>query len=166
MQHGSWAGACDNEIACSLLVCGSVFRGVHVRESVPQYGPCPSGLCTSVYVCIVRTPKGFIECASARPPGLCTYVYFSTVRAQTGLVRCEPARALYSVLILAHQSFVPSDYVLVRICAVRARNGLCFCVRYEPLELCTVRDYKGFIQCAGARPPGLCTPCLCARAVV
>ena len=29
-------------------------------------------------------------------------------------VRCEPTRALYSVLVVAHQGFVPSAYVLVR----------------------------------------------------
>ena len=166
MQYGSWAGACDNKIAGSVLVCGSVYRGVHVRESVPQCGPRPPGLCTSVYVCTVRTPKGFMQCASARPPGLCTSVYFSTVRAQTGFVGCEPARALYSVMVLVHQSLKPNAYVLGRICTVCARKCLCFFKRYEPQELCAVRAYKGFIKCAGARPPGLCTPCLCARAVV
>ena len=96
VQYGSRTGACDNEIACSLLVCGSVCRGVHVRESVPQYGPRPPGLCTSVYVCTVRTLKGFIQCTGARPPGFCTSVYFSTAQVQTDSVRCEPARALKS----------------------------------------------------------------------
>ena len=80
-QYGSWAGACDNETTCSVLVCGNVYRGAHVRESVPQHGPRPPGLCTSVYVCIERTRKGFIQCADARPPGLYTSVYVSTVRA-------------------------------------------------------------------------------------
>ena len=56
-KYGSWAGACENETACSVLVRGSVYRGVHVRESEPQYGPRPPGLCTSMYVCTVRTVR-------------------------------------------------------------------------------------------------------------
>ena len=49
----------------------------------------------------------------ASPPGLCAYVYVGLVRAQKGFVRYEPARALNSVLVLAHQGFVPSHFVLV-----------------------------------------------------
>ena len=107
VQYGSWAGACGNDIACSVLACGSVYRVVPVRESVPQYSPRPPGLCISVYVCTVQTPKDVVQCAGARPPGLCTSVYFSTVRAQTGFVRCEPTRALYCVLVLAHRALYP-----------------------------------------------------------
>ena len=68
VQYGSWAGACDNEIACSVLAYVSVYRCVRVRESVPQYGP--------------------------RPPGLCTSVYFRAVRVSPAFVRCEPTKTL------------------------------------------------------------------------
>ena len=125
----------------------------------------PQGFFTSVYVCTVPTLKGFIQSAGARPPGLCTSVYFSTARAQTGFVRCEPARALYSVLVLAHQSFYP-----VLMCS-------CGSVRSEPARACaSVRDTspKSFVRCKPTKAlysvlvlaPGLCTPCSCARAVV
>ena len=151
MQYGSWAGARDHEIVCSVIVCGSVYGGVYVRESVLQYDPCPPGLCTSVYVCTVRPHKSFMQCAGARPPELCTSVYFSTVRAQTDFVRYEPTRALYSVLVLAHQSLVPSAYVLVRICTVRARKGfvLLYVVRAQR-ALCGASP-KGFVRCEPTR---------------
>ena len=102
------------------------------------------------------------------PLGLCAFVYVCTMRAQKGLVRCEPRKALYSVVILAHQGFVLSVYLLVRERVHLSEpehlygvgpQGLCTSV-----YVCTVRAHKGFIQCAGARPPGLCTKCLCARA--
>ena len=182
-----------------MLACVSVYQCVHVRESVPQYGPRPPGLCTSVYVCTVRTHKGFLQCAGARPPGLCISVYFSAVRAQTAFVRCESTKALcFGVLyelqelcaVRTYKDFVQWAPGLVLLCTVRAprylrgaslqrlcasvyctsptsfvrceptkalhsvRQGLCFCVLYEPQEPCAVRAYKGFIQCAGARPPG------------
>ena len=165
VQYGSWTGACDNEIACSVLVCGSVYRGVHVRESVPQYGPRPPGLCTSctsaqcepsraLYSVLVLAPQGFVL--------LCTSVRHEPKRALCG----ANLQGRYTVCWYSPTNFVPSAYELVRICTVRARKGLCFCVQYDPQELCAVRAYKGFIQCVGARPPGLCTPCLCAHAVV
>ena len=98
-------------------------------------------LCTSVQC----EPRGLYTVCWCLPPRLCTSVYFSTARAQTGLLRYESARALYNVLVLTHQSFVPSAYVLVWTCTVRARKGLCFRVRYEPQVFCAVRAYKGFI---------------------
>ena len=89
-------------------------------------------------------------------------------------MRCEPTRALYSVLVLAHQSFVPSFYQLVRERVQMSEpvhlygaspQGLCASVYgASPTGLCAVQAYKGFIQCAGARPPGLCTQCSCAHA--
>ena len=42
-QHGSWAGACESEVMCFVLVCRSVYRGAHVQEPAPQYGPPPPG---------------------------------------------------------------------------------------------------------------------------
>ena len=58
-------------------------------------------------------------------------------------VRCEPTKALYSV-----------------------RQGLCFCVLYEPQELCAVRAYKGRVLLCTVRAPralrGASLPKLCA----
>ena len=203
VQYGSWAGAYDTEIACSVLVCVNVYRWVHVREnqylctvltsqgfvflctSVQCEPPrasysvlvlAPQGfllLCTSVRcepkrvlcgtsqalcfcvlnepqeLCAVRAYKGSVQCApglvilcTVRAPRAlcgaslqrlytvcdraCAYVYCTSPKS---FVRCEPTKALHSV-----------------------RQGLCFCVLYEPQELCAVRAYKGFMQCAGARP--------------
>ena len=152
--------------------------GSCTRESVPLYGPHLPGLCISVYVCTVRTPKGFIQCAGARPPGLFTSMYFSTVRAQTGVVRYKPgfvllcterapralcgaslqrlcvvcARACDSMYCTSPKSFVRCEPTKA---LYSVRQGLCLCVLYEPQELRTVRAYKGFTQCA----PGLVLLC-------
>ena len=141
-QCGSWAGACENEVVGFMLECRSVYRGAPVRESVPQYGvrpprslyhvlPCSCGnVCRLAHVhgsvhlygarpkrlCAVRTHKGFMPCAGARPPGfstkcLCARVgtcaneqaCTSVVRAYKGVVllcacvRCEPIQGLYTV---------------------------------------------------------------------
>ena len=74
---GSRAGACAHEVVGFVLVCGSVYRGAHVLESVPQYGSRTPGICTiyfcartgtgvdelmyaSLYVCTVRVHQGFV----------------------------------------------------------------------------------------------------------
>ena len=142
VQYGSWAGACDNEIACSVLAYVSVYRCVRVRESVPQYGPRPPGLCTSVYFRAVRVSPAFVRCEPTKT--LCFGVLYELREL---FVRCEPTKALYSV-----------------------RQGLCFCVLYEPSRgaslqrLCAsvyrtsarifaVRAYKGFVPLCTVRAP-------------
>ena len=137
VQYGSWAGACDNEITCSVLAYVSVYRCVRVRESVPQYGPRPPGLCTSLYFRAVRVSPAFVRCEPTKT--LCFGVLYELREL---FVRCEPTKALYSV-----------------------RRGLCFCVLYEPTkalrfcvpyerqELCAVRAYKGFVPLCTVRAP-------------
>ena len=136
-------------------VCERVPMSLCTRISASVRSSPPRALyfCVRLYS---ANPKGFIQCAGARPPGLCTSVYFSTGRAQTGFVRCEPTKTL------------------------------CFCVLYEPQELCAVRACKGFVPLCTVRapralcgaslqrlytmcwcsPPRLCTECLRARAFV
>ena len=103
-QCGSWAGACENEVVGFMLECRSVYRGAHVQESVPQYGVRPPGLCIMSF----RARAG--TCVDEL---MYTSLYICTVRAQRGFVRCEPTRAVYRMLVLAHQAFEPSAYVLV-----------------------------------------------------
>ena len=124
-------------------------------------------------VCAVRTHKGFIQCAGARPPELCTQCICARAgtcaneRACTS-VRCETTRALYIVLVLAHEGFAPSAYVLVRahmqmsLCTrtctsirYKLTRSLCFCATgcpdellYGNLYVCTVRAHNGLMQCA------------------
>ena len=99
------------------------------------------GLCFCVLyepqeLCAVRAYKGFVLLCTVRAPralrGASLQTLCVSVRctSPSSFFRCEPIKTLYSV-----------------------RQGLCFCVLYEPHELCAVRAYKGFIQCAGARPP-------------
>ena len=90
-------------------------------------------------VLLVLAPQGFVllrtsvRCASQRPlwgaslQRLCASVYCTSSKS---FVRCEPTKALYSV-----------------------RQGLCFCVLYEPQELCAVRAYKGFVLLCTVRAP-------------
>ena len=130
-----------------------------MREPVHLYGANPQGLCDSVLLC----SRGG-GCADELK---CESLYVCTMRAQKDFVRCEPTRALYSVLVLAHQGFVQSTYVLVRervqmssctrACTsvgYKPTSDLCFCaggvqmssceeaciyVRYEPTKaLCSV----------------------------
>ena len=134
VQYGSWAGACDNEIACSVLAYVSVYRCVRVRESVPQYGPRPPGLCTSVYFRAVRAYKDFVLRCTVRAPRA-----FCAVRAYKGFIQRAPG--------------------LVLLCTVRAlarcepTKALRFCVPYERQELCAVRAYKGFVPLCTVRAP-------------
>ena len=61
-------------------------------------------------------------------------LYFGDCTISKSFVRCEPTKALYSV-----------------------RQGLCFCVLYEPHELSAMRAYKGFVLlCTVRAPRGLC----------
>ena len=166
MQYGSWTGACDNEIACSVLVCGSVYRGVHVQESVPQYGPRPPWLCTSVYVCtVVRNLKGFIQCAGARPPGL--VLLCTPVRHEPELVLCG-ANPQGRYTVCWYSPTKASNTVL-----------MCWCgsVRSEPASACAIvydTSPKSFVRCDLQRlytvcwcsPPGALHPvlmCSCGR---
>ena len=117
------------------------------------------------YLSTVLAPQGFAFCVrlySANPQGLpivllvpapqsvlplCTSVRCKSHRPLCGaslrrlcasvcctssksFVRCKPTKALYSV-----------------------RQGLCFCVLYEPQELCTVRAYRGFVLMCTVRAP-------------
>ena len=74
-----------------------------------------------------------VLCESQRPlcgasrQRLCASVYCTSSKS---FVRCDPTKALYSV-----------------------RQGLCFCVLYEPQELCAVRAYKGFVLLCTVRAP-------------
>ena len=121
-------------------------------------------------LCAVRTHKGLVQCAGNRPPrlcnqcfvlvrarvqisepvplygaspqGLCASVYGCSVRTQMSFFQREPTRALYSVLVLAPQSVLPSAYVLVR-----ARMQMSSCT-----SICTPVRYKATIYlcfCAG-----------------
>ena len=64
--------------ACtSMLVCGSVHRGAHVREPVPLYGARPPGLCT---ICFCARAG---VCADEL---MCEGLYICTVRAHKGCV--------------------------------------------------------------------------------
>ena len=140
--------------SASVRVRGSVCRRPHVRESVPLYGARPPGLCTicfcaragacvdesmcvSLYICTVRAHKGFVLLGS-RAEGCadelkCESLYVFTMRAHEGFVRCEPIRALYNVLVLAHQGCIQCASVFVR---ERVQMGsctkACISVRYEP----------------------------------
>ena len=171
VQYGSWAGACDNEIACSVLACVSVYRWVRVRESVPQYGPRPPGLCTSVYVCTVRTPKGFLKCCwcsphralyfcilqcGARPNGLCVvrvykgFVLRCTVRAPRALCGASLQKCFTVCARACASVYCTSPKIFARCEPTKA---LCFCVPYERQELCAVRAYKGFVPLCAVRVP-------------
>ena len=141
VPYGSWAGSCNNEVACSVPVCVSLYRWVQTRESVPQYGPCP--------------PRAFYFCVrlySANPQGLHT-VYW-----------CSPPGALYFCVLQYGASpngrcTSPKSYVRreSRKALYSVRQGLCFCVLYEPQELCAVRAYKGFVLlCTVRAPRALC----------
>ena len=119
-----------------------VRERVQMNESVPLYGASPQGLCACFYVC--------------------------TVRAQKAFVRCEPTRALYSVLVLVPQGFVPSAYVLVRA-RVQMSSCIrsCTYVRYEPTSSmcfcvsgCADELMYGKRVCLyGASPQGLYAVC-------
>ena len=149
VQYGSWAGACDNEIACSVLAYVSVYRCVRVRESVPQYGP--------------------------RPPGLRTSVYFRAVRASPAFVRCEPTKTLcFGVLYELRELLCGASLHYkgsVPLCTVRAPRALRsaslqrLSTVYERQELCAVRASKGFLPCTSAKSFARCEPptalCLC-----
>ena len=167
VQYGSWAGASDNEIACSVLAYVSVYRCVRVRESVPQYGPRPPGLCTSVYFRAVRVSPAFVRCEPTKT--LCFGVLYELREL---FVRCEPTKALYSVrrglcfCVLYEPSHGAS---LQRLCASVYRTSarsfarceptkaLCLCVPYERQELCAVRASKGFVPlCAVRASRALC----------
>ena len=168
VQYGSWAGACDNEIACSVLAYVSVYRCVRVRESVPQYGPRPPGLCTSVYFRAVRVSPAFVRCEPTKT--LCFGVLYELREL---FVRCEPTKALYSVrrglcfCVLYEPSRGAS---LQRLCASVYRTSarsfarceptkaLCLCVPYERQELCAVRASKGFLPCTSAKSFARCEP--------
>ena len=167
VQYGSWAGACDNEIACSVLAYVSVYRCVRVRKSVPQYGPRPPGLCTSVYFRAVRVSPAFVRCEPTKT--LCFGVLYELREL---FVRCEPTKALYSVrrglcfCVLYEPSRGAS---LQRLCASVYRTSarsfarceppkaLCLCVPYERQELCAMRASKGFVPlCAVGASRALC----------
>ena len=67
-------------------------------------------------------------------------------------MRCEPTRALYSVLVLAHQGFaLPSDYVLVRERVQMSEPVPLYGTSPPALSAsvcaCTVRAQKGFVRC-------------------
>ena len=130
VQYGSWAGACDNEIACSVLAYVSVYRCVRVRESVPQYGPRPPGLCTSVYFRAVRVSPAFVRCEPTKT--LCFGVLYELREL---FVRCEPTKALYSV-----------------------RRGLCFCVLYEPSRGASLQRLCASVYRTSARSFARCEP--------
>ena len=69
---------------------------------------------------------------AASPKGLCASVYVCTVRVQKAFVRCEPIMALYSVLVLAHEGFESSAYVVVRArVQMSSCTRTCISVRYE-----------------------------------
>ena len=74
-----------------------------------------------------------MRCASQRPlcgaslQRLCASVYCTSSKS---FVRCEPTKSFCSV-----------------------RQGLCFCILYEPQDLCTVRAYKGFVLLCIVRAP-------------
>ena len=168
VQYSSWAGACDNEIACSVLAYVSVYRCVRVRESVPQYGPRPPGLCTSVYFRAVRVSPAFVRCEPTKT--LCFGVLYELREL---FVRCEPTKALYSVrrglcfCVLYESSRGAS---LQRLCASVYRTSarsfarceptkaLCLWVPYERQELCAVRASKGFLPCTSAKSFARCEP--------
>ena len=165
VQYGSWAGACDNEIACSVLAYVSVYRCVRVRESVPQYGPRPPWLCTSVYFRAVRVSPAFVRCEPTKT--LCFGVLYELREL---FVRCEPTLALYSVrrglcfCVLYEPSRGASLKGFALLCTVRAPGALrgaslqmCLCVPYERQELCAVRASKGFVPlCAVGASRALC----------
>ena len=83
-------------------------------------------------------------------------------------MRREPTRALHRVLVLAPQSFVPSDYVLVR---ARMQMNSCIrtftSVRYEStIDLCFCAGgcvgelmYGRPVRLYGASPQGLYAVC-------
>ena len=188
------AGTCVDELMyASLYICTVRAHQdfVLLCFCIRLHGVRPKMLCA------VRAHKGFTQCAGARPPGPCSkclcarartcakeqactsvpygasprglwaFVYVCTVRDEKGFVRYEPTSALYSVLVLAHQDFVPSVYVLVwarvqmssctRTCTYvrdEPTSALCFCAGGCADELicgnlyvCTVRAHKGFMQC-------------------
>ena len=135
VQYGSWAGACDIEIACSVLAYVSVYRCVRVRESVPQYGP--------------------------RPPGLCTYVYFRAVRVSPAFVRCEPTKTLcFGVLYELRELFVRCEPTkALRFCVPYERQELCEVRAYKGfVPLCTVRTPRAL---RGASLQRLCASVCC-----
>ena len=135
VQYGSWAGACDHEIACSVLAYVSVYRCVRVRESVPQYGPRPPGFCTSVYFRTVRVSPAFVRCEPTKT--LCFGVLYELREL---FVRCEPTKAL--------RFCVP--YERQELCAVRAYKGF--------VPLCTVRAPRAL---RGASLQRLCAYVCC-----
>ena len=151
VQYGSWAGACDNEIACSVLAYVSVYRCVRVRESVPQYGPRPPGFCTSVYFRAVRVSPAFVRCESHRPlcgaslQRLCASVYCTS--SESFLCGASLQRLCASVYRTSARSFARCE----------PTKALCICVPYERQELCAVRASKGFVPlCAVGASRALC----------
>ena len=124
---------------CASVYCTSSKSFVRCEPTKALYSV-RQGLCCCVLyepqeLCAVRAYKGFVLLCTVRTPRalrdaslqrLCASVCCTS---PTSFFRCEPTKTLYS-----------------------ARQGLCFCVLYEPHELCAVRAYKVFIQGAGARP--------------
>ena len=96
-----------------------------------------------------------VRCEPTRALCFAASVYVCTVRAQNNFVRCELTRASCSVLVLAHQGFVPSACVLVRGRVQMSEpvhlygaspQGFCASV-----YACTVRAQKGFVRCEPKR---------------
>ena len=119
------------------------------------------GLCFCVLyepqdLCAVRAYKGFVFLCTVRAPRALRGVSLQRLCASvcctspTGFFQCEPTKTLYSVRqgLCFCVLYEPRE-----LCAVRAYKGFIQCALYEPHELCAVRAYKGFIECAGVRPP-------------
>ena len=136
------AGACVDELMrASLYICtvrahkgfvilclclrlyGARSKGLCVMRTHTGFIQCagarPPELCTKCLcacagACADERVCTHVRCEPTKASCFCSSVYVCTVRAQKGFVRCEPIRDFYSVLVLAHQSFVPSAYMLVR----------------------------------------------------
>ena len=136
------------------MLCARVCERVPMSSSTRISTSVRSSPPRALYVCVrlysansqglpivlmVLAPQGFVllgtsvRCESQRPlcvaslQRLCASVYCTSSKS---FVRCEPTKAVYSV-----------------------RQGLCFCVLYEPQELCAVRAYKGFVLLCTVRAP-------------
>ena len=126
-----------------MLAYVSVYRCVRVRESVPQYGPRPPGLCTSVYFRAVRVSPAFVRCESTKT--LCFGVLYELRKPSRG---ASLQRLCASVYRTSARNFARCE----------PTKALCLCVPYERQELCAVRASKGFLPCTSAKSFARCEP--------
>ena len=134
---------------CELVPTGSYTRiSTSVRSSTPQGFLL---LCTPVqcepprasYSVLVLAPQGFVL--------LFTSVWCEPKRALCGSTLQRPCACVYCT---SPKSYVRHESTKA---LYSVRQGLCFCVLYEPQELCAVRAYKGFVLlCTVRAPRALC----------